>query len=135
MRKQTSLFQRYVSPIPGGYTRCKPLPKDLHILTPHQNGVLRNLDWSGHHAGDTADKFNADRKAQNIVWSSKPPEYDGVVWKGAAMLGAGSYGAAFAFYCEDASGLVSDRIALKDTVVPRQNWVSFDVYRMVHAAR
>jgi hypothetical protein len=93
--------------------------------------VLANLDWSGHHAGDTADQFNAERKAQNIAWSSIPPDYKGAVWKGAAKLGAGSFGAAFACYCEDASGLVSDRIAMKDTIVPRQNWVGLDVYRMV----
>jgi hypothetical protein len=94
--------------------------------------VLADLDWSGHHAGDTADQFNAERKAQNIAWSSIPPDYNGVVWKGAAKLGAGSFGAAFAFYCEDASGLISDRIAMKDTVVPRQHWVSLDVHRVVY---
>jgi hypothetical protein len=124
-RKQTGLLEMYVSFIAKGIAHTNP----------HQDGVLVNLDWSGHHANKTLDKFHADRKAQNIVWSRKPPEDNGVVWNGAAMLGAGSFGAAFAFYCENASGLVSDRIAMKDTVVPRQNWVSLDAYRMVHAAR
>lgn len=57
-------------------------------------------------------------------WSSHPPDYGSFVWKGGAGLGAGAYGAAWAFYCEDGQGVIFDRIAVKDTALRRDHWVS-----------
>lgn len=57
-------------------------------------------------------------------WSSQPPKYGPYVWRGGAGLGSGSYGAAWAFYRDDGQGVVFDRIAVKDTVLRRDHWVS-----------
>ena len=56
--------------------------------------------------------------------SSQPPDLGQVVWKGGAALGAGAFGAAWVFYCENEDGIVLDRIAVKDTALRRDSWVS-----------
>lgn len=63
-------------------------------------------------------------------WSSEPPIHGKNVWKGGAELGVGSFGAAWAFYCENEEGLVTDRIAVKDTVLRRDHFVSRE--RVLH---
>lgn len=57
-------------------------------------------------------------------WSSHPPKFGSFTWKGGAELGSGSFGAAWAFYREDGQGVIFDRIAVKDTVLRRDNFVS-----------
>lgn len=68
-------------------------------------------------------EFFDARAATHKEWSSQPPDHNSVVWKGGAELGAGAFGAAFVFYCEDDKGIVTDRIAVKDTCVAREHWV------------
>ena len=68
-------------------------------------------------------------------WSSQPPNHGKNLWKGGAELGAGSFGAAWAFYCENEEGLVTDRIAVKDTVLRRDHFVSRErVLQLVNVA-
>lgn len=83
------------------------------------------VDFSGNHEHNMkqAEAFDAARRATLSAWSKQPPDYDSAVWKGATELGAGSYGAAFVFYREDDDGIVIDRIAVKDTVAKKQEWV------------
>lgn len=57
-------------------------------------------------------------------WSSHSPKHGEVVWKGGAGLGAGNFGAAWAFYCDNEEGVVTDRIAVKDTALRRDYFVS-----------
>lgn len=56
--------------------------------------------------------------------NSQPPDLGQVVWKGGAALGAGAFGAAWVFYRENEDGIVLDRIAVKDTALRRDSWVS-----------
>jgi len=57
-------------------------------------------------------------------WSSHPPNFGSFTWKGGAGLGSGAFGAAWAFYREDGQGTVFDRIAVKDTALRRDYFVS-----------
>lgn len=59
-------------------------------------------------------------------WSlGNKPDFDSNTWKGGKELGAGAYGAAYVYYCEDSNGMITDRIVVKDTCIgTRHQWVS-----------
>jgi len=66
-------------------------------------------------------KFQDARAATLKQWSSGPPSSK---WKGGAELGAGAFGAAWVWYHVDAQGIIFDRMAVKDTALRRDQWVS-----------
>ena len=91
----------------------------------HQDWFEEADGTQNHFEGSkTQQKFQEGRAATLKQWSSRPPTDGSIVWKGGELLGAGAFGAARVFYCVDGDGLITDRVAVKDTALRRDHWVS-----------